>query len=80
METDLPPDRAAVRRAVWILSLAVLFGVASAWIKGNSAGPRDAIGNASAPWLLLPFLAGAVWRSRRAAVPPIRCRDTRRCG
>ena len=65
METDRPRTRGAVRRAVWILSLAVLFGVASAWIKGNDAGLRDAIGNASAPWLLLPFLAGAAWRSRR---------------
>lgn len=65
METDRPRVRGAVRSAVWILSLAVLFGVASAWIKGNDAGLRDAIGNASAPWLLLPFLAGAAWRSRR---------------
>ena len=67
MDTDLPRAPGQVRGAVWILALAVLFGAASAWIKGNDAGLRDAIGNASAPWLLLPFLAGAACRSRGPA-------------
>jgi Family of unknown function (DUF6518) len=48
-----------------ILVLAVLFGAAMSWLKGNGSGFRDAIGNASAPWLLVPFLAGAATGSRR---------------
>jgi hypothetical protein len=31
-------------------------------LKGNDAGFRDDIGNLSAPWLLLPFFAGAATR------------------
>lgn len=45
---------------------ALLFGVAVAAIKGQDTGVRDALGNLSAPWVLIPFLAGArsrnVWR------------------
>lgn len=37
-----------------------MFGVAMSVIKGNDAGVRSDIGNLSAPWLLLPFLAAAV--------------------
>ena len=33
-------------------------------LKGNDAGIRDDIGNLSAPWLLLPFFAGAAMRGR----------------
>jgi hypothetical protein len=32
-------------------------------VKGNDTGVRDAIGNASAPWVLIPFLAGTRFRS-----------------
>jgi hypothetical protein len=32
-------------------------------IKGQDAGVRDAIGNASAPWVVIPFLAGTRFRS-----------------
>lgn len=52
-------------RTTLILVLAVLFGAAMSWLKGNGSGFRDAIGNASAPWLLVPFLAGAAAGSRR---------------
>jgi hypothetical protein len=38
------------------------FGLVMAAIKGQDAGVRDAMGNMSAPWVLLPFLAGT--RSR----------------
>lgn len=34
-------------------------------IKGNNAGIRDAIGNISAPWLLLPFLASVYVKRQR---------------
>ncbi len=53
------------RRAALIVGLAVAFGIAVAWIKGNGGGLRDAIGNVSAAWLLLPFAAGAAAASRR---------------
>jgi hypothetical protein len=46
------------RQLTGILALAVLFGVAVAVIKGQDAGVRDALGNTSAPWVLVPFLAG----------------------
>jgi hypothetical protein len=50
-----------------VLGLAAAFGVASAVIKGNGGGLRDAIGNVSAVWLLLPYLAGAAGGARRPA-------------
>jgi hypothetical protein len=34
------------------------FGLVMAAVKGQDAGVRDAVGNMSAPWVLLPFLAG----------------------
>jgi len=57
---------AAVRRVAGVLAVAIAFGAAMAWIKGNNAGLRDAVGNASAPWLLLPFLSGAAAGRRLA--------------
>ena len=50
-----------------VLGLAAAFGVVSAVVKGNGGGLRDAIGNISALWLLLPFLAGAAGGTRRLA-------------
>jgi len=44
---------------------ALAFGVAMSVLKGNGGGVRDAIGNLSAPWLLLPFIAGAAAGARR---------------
>jgi Family of unknown function (DUF6518) len=49
----------STRRLAGALAGAFLFGLLMAWVKGNDAGLRDAIGNMSAPWLLLPFLVGA---------------------
>lgn len=45
--------------------VAIVFGVAMSVLKGNDAGTRDTIGNVSAPWLLLPFVAAAVAGGRR---------------
>jgi hypothetical protein len=47
------------RRMALAIGTAVAFGIAIAWVKGNGGGVRDAVGNISALWLLLPFLAGA---------------------
>jgi Family of unknown function (DUF6518) len=58
----------SARRLAVILLAAFAFGLLSAWIKGNGPGVRDAIGNASAPWLLLPFLAGATAGARSVVV------------
>ncbi|MHB1500625.1 MAG: DUF6518 family protein [Candidatus Dormibacteria bacterium] len=52
-------------RLILILLTAAAFGSAMAVIKGNGGGVRDAIGNTSAPWLLLAFIAGAVAGERR---------------
>jgi hypothetical protein len=51
---------ASARRVAAVLLGAFVFGLAMAWLKGSNGGLRDAVGNASAPWLLLPFLAGAL--------------------
>ena len=50
-----------------VLIGAAVFGVGISLIKGSGGGVRDVIGNASAPWLLLPFVAGAVAGERRLA-------------
>jgi hypothetical protein len=65
MDTAQPRHQSRVRRFALIIGLAAVFGVAAAWIKGNDIGLRDAIGNVSAVWLLLPFLAGASTGSHR---------------
>jgi hypothetical protein len=44
------------------------FGVADAIVKGHHGGVRNAIGNVSAPWAILPFLAGAFVTPRRVGV------------
>jgi hypothetical protein len=45
----------------------VAFGAIMAAIKGQDVGVRDALGNLSAPWIVIPFLAGtrctSVWRA-----------------
>jgi len=55
-------------RLALIGAISAAFGVLMAWIKGNGAGLADAIGNISALWLLLPFLAGAAASSRRVTL------------
>jgi hypothetical protein len=39
--------------------LALCFGVVMAVMKGEGIGARDALGNLSAPWLLVAFIGGA---------------------
>jgi hypothetical protein len=65
MDAAKQHDQSPVRRLALILGLAAVFGIAAAWIKGNDVGLRDAIGNVSAVWLFLPFLAGAAAGCRR---------------
>jgi hypothetical protein len=45
-----------------VIFASILFGIAVAVLKGGDAGVRDSIGNVSAPWLLLPYFAGATTR------------------
>ena len=51
---------------------AIAFGVVVAAVKGQESGVRDALGNLSAPWVLVPFLAGSrflsVWRGAAVGV------------
>lgn len=53
----------AVRHLLAAVATAALFGAVMALVKGQDAGARDAFGNLSAPWVVLPFLAGAIQRS-----------------
>jgi hypothetical protein len=55
------------QRLLLIVLAAAAFGVAMSVLKGNDTGIRDDIGNLSAPWLLLPFFAGAAMRGRGLA-------------
>jgi len=50
-----------------LLTLGVLFGVLMAILKGQDTGVRDALGNTSAPWIVLPFVAGACFGRVRSA-------------
>jgi uncharacterized protein DUF6518 len=55
-------------RTLGLLLLAgIVFGVLVAVIKGQDTGVRDALGNTSAPWVVVPFLAGTryprVWHA-----------------
>jgi hypothetical protein len=51
---------------------ALVFGLVMAGIKGQDVGVRDVLGNTSAPWIVIPFLAGAryssVWRATLVGV------------
>jgi hypothetical protein len=47
------------RRLAKLLFLAIGFGVLVAVVKGQDTGVRDALGNTSAPWVIVPFLAGS---------------------
>jgi uncharacterized protein DUF6518 len=44
-----------------LLLAAIAFGVVVAVIKGQDVGVRNALGNTSAPWVVVPFLAGTVY-------------------
>jgi hypothetical protein len=52
-------------RSVAILLGVCVFAAVDAIVKGHHGGMRNAVGNVSAPWALLPFLAGAGARPRR---------------
>jgi hypothetical protein len=56
---------ADVRRIALALVTALAFGVAWSVAKGNAAGIRDAAGNVSAPWLILPLIGGALAARQR---------------
>ena len=51
-------------RVVVALIAAVVAGSAVALLKGQADGLRDALGNLSAPWLLVAFWCGSFVRSR----------------
>jgi hypothetical protein len=48
-----------LRKPGILLLAAVAFGIGDSILKGNGGGVRDALGNTSTPWLLLPFVVGA---------------------
>src|SRR5436305_12504615 len=50
------------RRTFAIIAVSVVFGVVVAIVKGSESGMRDSIGNMSAPWLLLPYMASTTTR------------------
>lgn len=48
---------------------AIVFGALVAFIKGQDVGVRNALGNTSAPWVIVPFLAGTFYsRAWQAAL------------
>ena len=52
-----------------LLLAAIAFGALVALIKGQDVGARNALGNTSAPWVVVPFLAGALYsRAWQAAL------------
>jgi hypothetical protein len=55
------------RKVAALLLAGVAFGVLVAVIKGQDTGVRDALGNTSAPWIVLPFIAGTCFSRIRAA-------------
>ena len=56
------------RRLAILVVVAVAFGVGDSILKGNGGGIRSAIGNTSAPWLLLPFAGGVIVGRGRMSV------------
>jgi hypothetical protein len=49
-----------VGRVALLVMAAAAFGALESIVKGNDAGVREGIGNLSAPWVIVPLLAGAV--------------------
>lgn len=52
----------ARRKVALLLLAAVAFGVLVAVVKGQDTGVRDTLGNTSAPWVVVPFLAGTAFK------------------
>jgi hypothetical protein len=48
-----------------VLVASVAFGALASVVKGNGIGPREALGNMSAPWLALPYVASLAVGSRK---------------
>jgi hypothetical protein len=62
---------------------ALAFGAGVSIVKGNGGGVRDAIGNTSAPWLLLPFIAvlySQIRNTRRGVLTGLLASMTALCG
>src|SRR5436190_20751885 len=55
------------RKIALLLVAGAAFGVLMAVLKGQDTGVRDALGNTSAPWIVLPFVAGAAFLRVRSA-------------
>jgi hypothetical protein len=68
MRENLAGGTTSARRLALVLALSVVFGILMAWVKGNGPGLSDAVGNISALWLALPFIAGAATASRGVTV------------
>ena len=62
-EQPVASERAPWRTLAVTLAAAAAFGVVMAVVKGNDTGVRDAIGNSSAPWVVIPFFAGTRFTS-----------------
>jgi hypothetical protein len=58
-------QRHVLLRTVLLLLVICAFGTVDAIVKGHHGGTRNAIGNASAPWVLIPFLAAVYLRPGR---------------
>ena len=58
-------EPSAARRAALSVVVIVLFATGDALVKGHHGGTRNAIGNISATWALVPLLAGAFLAPRR---------------
>jgi hypothetical protein len=56
-----------VRKFALLLLAGAAFGVLMAILKGQDTGVRDALGNTSAPWIVLPFVAGVSFGRLRSA-------------
>jgi hypothetical protein len=56
--------RDLLRTSAVVIGSALAFGAVVSVVKGNGSGVRDAIGNTSAPWLILPFVAALSVRVR----------------
>jgi len=61
-----------MRKVGALLLAGIAFGVLVAVVKGQNADIRGALGKTSAPWIVLPFFAGArfgrVWQAALAGL------------
>ena len=60
------------RKLGQLLLAGIAFGVLVAVVKGQDTGVRNALGNTSAPWVMVPFLAGTrysrIWQASLVGV------------